>query len=51
MPLRQEVQLFISACERIYGFLARGGTLTDDERDVLEMATTELLTKIRPDRG
>ncbi len=51
MPLRQEVQNFISACEHIYDLLAEGGALTDDERGVLEMAAIEFLSKIRPDNG
>ncbi len=51
MPLRQEVQNFISACEHLYDFLARGGALTDDERGVLEIAAIEFLAKIRPDNG
>jgi hypothetical protein len=48
MPLGQEVRQFVSGCERIHGFLAGGGALTADEREVLEMATTEVLAKIRP---
>lgn len=51
MPLRQEVQRFISACEHIYEFLAMGGALTEDERAVLEVAAIEFLTKIRPNNG
>lgn len=51
MPLHQRVQDFIGACERIYGFLAGGGTFTQDEVDVLEMAAIEFLAKIRPTKG
>lgn len=49
MPLRQQVQDFVSACERIHGFLAGGGRFTQDEVDVLEMAAKELMATIRPD--
>jgi hypothetical protein len=47
MPLSQAVQRFISACEVIHAFLARGGTLTTDEREVVEMSAVELVERIR----
>ncbi len=47
MPLSQAVQQFISACEVIHAFLARGGRLTTDERGVLEMSALELMERIR----
>lgn len=47
MPLSQVVQNFISACEVIHAFLAGGGTLTPDEKEVLNMSAMELLERIR----
>ena len=48
MPLREEVRCFISGCEKIQEFVAGGGTLTEDEQGVIEMAAIELLAEIRP---
>jgi hypothetical protein len=51
MPIRQEVLQFITACELIHGLLAAGGTLSEDERAVVEMQAIELLAAIRPGGG
>ena len=44
----QEVQTFISACEEIHALLLCGGSLTPDERDVVEFSAIDLLTRMRP---
>jgi hypothetical protein len=44
----QEVQKFITACEAIHALLLRGGSLTPDERDVVEFSAIDLLSKVRP---
>jgi hypothetical protein len=44
----QEVQRFISACEAIHSLLLRGGSLTPDEREVVEYSAIDLLTRVRP---
>lgn len=43
-----EVQAFIRASEAIQSLLARGGTLTNDEKEVIEQCGIELLSKLRP---
>jgi hypothetical protein len=43
----QEVQKFISACEAIQSLLVRGGSLTPDERNVVEFSAIDLLSKVR----
>ena len=44
----QEVQTFISACEAIQSLLARGGSLTPNERSVIEFSVLDLLSKVKP---
>ena len=44
----EEVQTFISACEAMQSLLARGGSLTPNERSVVEISVSELLSKVRP---
>jgi hypothetical protein len=51
MPLREEVQSFVSGCEKVQEFLAGGGSLTEDQRGVVEMAALDLLAQIRPSNG
>jgi hypothetical protein len=48
ISFRKEVQRFISACETIQSLLACGGSLTPDERDVVEFSAIDLLSKLRP---
>lgn len=45
----QEVQNFIRACEEIQSLLARGGTLSFDEKEVIEQCGIELLSKLKPE--
>jgi hypothetical protein len=44
--LRPEVQHFVEACEGILSFSLTGGTLTENERDTIEMAAIEVLGQI-----
>lgn len=46
MPLCQEVQCFVIACEVIQSIFAGGGTLTEDELGVLMLETEELREKL-----
>jgi hypothetical protein len=47
-PCCQEVRTFLYACEAIHSLLARGGSLTPDERQVVEFSAIDLLTRVRP---
>jgi hypothetical protein len=41
-----EVRDFVRACEVIQGKLAQGGTLTPDEKGVVEISAIELLSQL-----
>ena len=47
--LCQEVQKFISACENIQSLLAQGGSLTFDEKGVVEQCAIDLLNNVKPE--
>ena len=49
VALCQEVQKFVSGCEDIQSLLAQGGSLTSDEKDVIEQSAIDLLTNVKPD--
>lgn len=42
-----EATNFARACEAIHALLARGGTLTPDDRRLIEVSGTMLLGKVR----
>jgi hypothetical protein len=45
----QETTDFISACEALHTRLARsGGTLTREEKDLIEFSAIDLLSKVKP---
>jgi hypothetical protein len=44
----QETTDFISACEALHARLARSGTLTRDEKDLIEFSAIDLLSKVKP---
>ena len=48
LPIRNEAANFVRACEELHGFLARGETLTPDERALIEFSGSELLRKVTP---
>jgi hypothetical protein len=48
LPVSKEVLNFVRACEVIHGRLAHGDPLTPEERDLIEVSGTELLSKLRP---
>ena len=48
LPVSKEVLNFVSACEAIHVLLGRGDTLTPEERDLIAVSGTELLSKIKP---
>lgn len=48
LPLSQETTDFISACEALHTRLARSGTLTRAEKDLIEFSAIELLGKVKP---
>ena len=44
----QETTAFISACEALHMKLARGGTLTWEEKDLIEFSALDLLNRVKP---
>jgi hypothetical protein len=44
----QETTDFISACEALHTRLARSGTLTREEKDLIEFSAIDLLSKVKP---
>lgn len=48
-PVNKEVLSFVRACEAIHHLLARGETLTPEERNLIEVSGNELLDKLTPD--
>ena len=45
----QETTDFIGACEALHARLARsGGTLTREEKDLIEFSAIDLLSKVKP---
>jgi hypothetical protein len=46
-PFWQGVRTFLYACGAIQSVLARGGSLTPDERQVVEFSAIDLLTRVR----
>jgi hypothetical protein len=44
----EETTNFVHACDAIHARLADGGTLTPDERDLIEFSGSELLSKLTP---
>ena len=47
LPISEEAQNFVSACEAIHALLARG-ELRSDDRDIIEFSAIDLLSKVRP---
>jgi hypothetical protein len=47
--LRREVEEFVDACEAIIALLARGETLTGEERDLVEFWAIDVLSKVSPE--
>jgi len=45
--LCREVQKFIRACEDIQSLLAQGGSLTSDEKGVIEQCAIDLLSNVK----
>jgi len=39
---------FISACEALHQRVAQGGTLTWEEKDLIEFSALELLNRVKP---
>lgn len=48
LPINKEVLTFVRACEAIHHLLARGETLTPEDRDLIEFSASELLDKLTP---
>jgi len=48
LPIGKEATNFVRACEEIHFLLARGDTLTTDERALIEYSGIELLSIVRP---
>jgi hypothetical protein len=44
----QETMNFISACEALHTRLAGSGTLTWEEKDLIEFSAIDLLSKVKP---
>ena len=49
LTFSQEAKKFVGACLDIRSLLARGSSLTSDEKDVIELAAIDLLTDVKPD--
>ena len=43
-PFSREVRIFVSACEELQSLPMHGGTLTPDEKDVVEFFAKNLLS-------
>jgi len=48
LPINKEVLNFVRACEAIHALVARGDTLTPEDRDLIEVSANELLDKLTP---
>lgn len=48
LSFSEETTDFISACEALHTRLARSGTLTLEEKDLIEFSAIELLSKVKP---
>ena len=48
LMLSQETMDFISACEALHTWLAHSGTLTREEKDLIEFSAIDLLSKVKP---
>ena len=48
IPLSQETTAFISACEALHQRLAHNGTLTGEEKDLIEFSALDLLNNVKP---
>ena len=48
LSLSQETTAFICACEALHTTLARGGTLTWEEKDLIEFSALDLLNRVKP---
>jgi hypothetical protein len=48
--LLPEVRTFVTVCERIYGTLGQGNTLTSDERSLVITSAFELIHALLPKR-
>lgn len=46
--ISQDTTDFILACEALHQRVVQGGTLTWEERDLIEFAALELLNKVKP---
>jgi|KBSMisStaDraftv2_1062788.scaffolds.fasta_scaffold1370518_1 hypothetical protein len=45
----RETTNFVRACEALHALLDTGGTLTTDDRDIIEFSGSELLSKVKPE--
>ena len=48
LTLSQETTDFIIACEALHQRLARNGTLTGEETDLIEFSALDLLNRVKP---
>jgi hypothetical protein len=48
LTLSQETMDFISACEALHQRLALNGTLTAEEKDLIEFSALDLLNNVKP---
>jgi hypothetical protein len=48
ISVRKEAMDFVRACEAIHALLARGDTLSPEERGLIEFRGIDLLRKLRP---
>ena len=48
LMLSQETMDFISACGALHQRLAHNGTLTGEERDLIEFSALDLLNNVKP---
>ena len=48
LMLSQETMDFISACEALHQRLAHNGTLTGEEKDLIEFSALDLLNNVKP---
>jgi hypothetical protein len=48
LMLSQETMDFISACEALHQRLALNGTLTAEEKDLIEFSALDLLNNVKP---
>lgn len=44
----EETTKFVRTCEAIHAKLDTGGTLTPDDRDLIQLSGSELLSKLKP---